>query len=88
MQDEQKLSVISWLIHNQAKVKDLAKPLDAQRTELLSSEPIEFHDDIETDYWNTLGLMIQEEIGRQLGLPVDIIIEVLQSLNLKEYMSI
>lgn len=87
--ENQKQRIIYWLLHNQSAVKDLIKGLEAQRKELLVSEVNKvFHDDITKEFYAAVKTTIQEEIGRQLGFPADIIREVLDDLNLEEYLSI
>lgn len=86
--DNQKQQTIYWLLHNQATVKTLLKPLEAQKQEFLKSEAVEFHEDIQKDFLESAKLIIESEIGRQLALPVDSIKEVLEALNLEEYLKV
>lgn len=86
--DQQKQMIIYWLLHNQAVVKNVADRLTKEKLDLLNTEPKEFHDDIELDFIKTIKLLMEEEISRQLGFSTDIIREVIESLNIAEYISI
>lgn len=87
--ENQKQRTIYWLIHNQAAVKELIKGLEMQRTELFASNVNKvFHDDISQEFYGAVKTLIQEEISRQLGFPIDIIKEVLDDMNLEEYLKV
>ncbi len=84
----QKQQVIYWLLHNQPTARGIAQMLTFQRNNLIASEPVEFHDDINRDYYEAVKRLLEEEITRHMGIGTDIIREVLEDFNIKEYLSV
>lgn len=85
---QQKQQVIYWLLHNQPTAREIGKMLKFQRDNLIASEPVEFHDDINKDYYESIKRLLEEEITRHMGIGTDIIREVLEDFNIKEYISL
>lgn len=86
--EQQKQMIMYWLLHNQATVKNVVDRLAKEKAGLLKTEPKEFHEDIQKDFIKTIRLLMEEEISRQLGFSTDIIREVLETLNISEYISV
>lgn len=74
----QKADIKSWLMGNEATIFDLTDEMRSQREDLLTHEEHFMYDFIWDDYYDGAKLLIQEEIGKRLGVSVDIISEVLE----------
>ena len=79
-------AIALFLIHNQAKIKQLVKPYKFQLDSLLKSTEKVFHDQIKKDYKEVVHHEICLEVTKNLGVPSDSVLELIQELNLEEYL--
>ena len=79
--------IITWLSKNQEAILEAISEHTKQKARLLKTEPVEFHDDILNDYDNIARFVIVWEIGKSTGIAVDNIEEVLEDLNIRDYLN-
>jgi hypothetical protein len=80
-----KVKINDWLMENGAVVGSIVYFLNQEAELYLHAEPV-FEKEIIQEFKAKVIYEIGEEISRQLGLPIDIIFEVLEEPNIQEYL--
>lgn len=79
-------AIMLFLLHNQAKIKQTVKPYKFQLDSLLKSTDKTFHEQIKKDYKEVVNHEICLEVTKNLGVSTDNVLELIQELNLEEYL--
>lgn len=77
--------ILEWLQNNTETVGSIVCDYNNEAEGYLHAEP-EFADDIKEEFQRKVEFALGEEISRQLGFPIDIILEVLEEPNIQEFL--
>ena len=79
--------IVHTLLYNQPYFKELLRPFIVQRDELKLKEKPEFHADIDKQFDEIVRVELMKDMTARHGIAVDEIKMVLETLNLKDYLS-
>ena len=81
-----KSQIIQTLIYNQPFFKDLALEFKNKRDSLLSTEKESMHDSIREQYKAICISLLASNIAPKLGVSMEPVIEVLETINIIDYL--
>ena len=81
-------AILHYIIHNQKQMQNLCSGLKDQYKALLSSEPVELHDDIKKDFQDLCMNVLITEIGKDLALDVGTIKGVIEDMDILTYLGV
>jgi len=77
--------IYNWFVDNRPWIRDIIEQNEDTKRFLFNNEPTEFHNEIEKQFNETIQEILTIEIGRNLGLSVDKVKEVLEDLNIEDF---
>jgi hypothetical protein len=85
--DDIKNQIVSALIHNQHFFKDITQEYKLKQDQLLASENESFHNDVKDQYKAICCSLIAGHLSAKMGVPMEPILEVLEDINIVEYLN-
>lgn len=80
-----KQEIIDWLVNNKPTIQTITQSIGEEAKIMLAAEPM-FAEDIIEQYKNRVQSVIAEEISKQLGIQIDVIFEILEASEIREYL--
>ncbi len=86
--EQEKTATIKWLSHNKKFIIEQCQDYYSQYKHFMSSEPVEYHQDIKEQFKETIEHVVTKEIQYNLNISIETVIIILEEIDILKFLDL